>query len=63
MFMEFLGKHCEWLKLGEVPASGEYVERKGTEIPELRMSTWLDYHSQLFISTLIQVFCEAINIL
>ena len=45
MFTEFLGKDCEWLKLGEVPASGEYMERKGTEIPELRMSTWLDYHS------------------
>ena len=63
MFTEFLGKDCEWLRLGEVPASDDYLERKGTEIPVFCLSNWLDYNSQLFISTLIQVSCEAINIL
>ena len=47
MFTEFLGKHCEWLRLGEVPASDEYLERKGTDIPVLRMSTWLELACQL----------------
>lgn len=46
--LKFLEKNSEWLRVGQVPAFGDYIERKGTVMISFIVSICLDYNSQLF---------------